>query len=240
MTSTPLPAITVNDMHVRFVSRRIFKKTVGAHVLKGVSFTLNRGDSLAVIGFNGAGKSTLLRVMAGILTPDAGKCVNHGVSTALLALGVGVFPECSGRANTVMQLMLQLGVSKREAEGMVGDIAAYAELEHIIDTPLETYSSGMRTRLQFAIATQARPDVLLVDEILAVGDLPFRQKSLATMRAKLSSGDTVVFVSHALDEVREFCQRAVWLEDGVILADGPVKDVVQEYEQYAKTLGKNK
>ena len=123
---------------------------------------------------------------------------------------------------------------------MVDDIAAYAELEHVIDSPLEIYSSGMRSRLQFAIATQARPDVLLVDEILAVGDLPFRQKSLATMRAKLSSGDTVVLVSHVLNEIQEFCQRAIWLEDGIILADGPVKGVVREYEQYAKTLGKTK
>ncbi|MDR2893478.1 MAG: ATP-binding cassette domain-containing protein [Deltaproteobacteria bacterium] len=240
MTNTQVPAITVDDMHVRFVRKRLFKKTAEAHVLKGISFTLNKGDSLAVIGFNGAGKSTLLRVMAEILAPDAGKCLNHNVSTALLAMGVGMFPQCSGRVNTVMQLMLQLGIGKREAESMVDGIAAYAELERVIDDPLTTYSTGMSMRLQFAIATQSRPDVLLVDEILAVGDLPFRQKSIATMRAKLSSGDTVVFVSHALNEVRELCQRAIWLENGIILADGAAKDVVKEYVQYFNILGKNK
>jgi ABC-type polysaccharide/polyol phosphate transport system ATPase subunit len=232
-----LPALTIADLHVCFTRKNLFKPAQKFHVLKGISFTVNRGESIAIIGFNGAGKSTLLRVMAGILESDRGGVINHGVSTALLTLAGGIFPECSGRANTVMLLMLQQRMGRHDAEGQVDRIAAYAELEGAIDAPMKTYSSGMLSRLKFAIATQAHPDVLLVDEILAVGDFPFRQKSIATMRNKLSSGDTVVFVTHALAEVRNFCRRAIWLESGCVMADGEANYVVREYVKYCHAHG---
>ncbi|MEG6505683.1 ABC transporter ATP-binding protein [Nitratidesulfovibrio sp. 1201_IL3209] len=229
-----VPALTLVDLHVCFTRRRFFRPAQQYHMLKGISFTVNRGESLAIIGFNGAGKSTLLRVMSGILEPDVGSLVNHGVSTSLLTLAGGIFPECSGRANTVMLLMLQLGICRRDAEAMVDHIAAYAELENSIDAPMKTYSSGMLSRLKFAISTQANADVLLVDEILAVGDFPFRQKSLATMREKLSSGDTVVLVTHFLADVRDFCHRAIWIEAGRVMADAEAKFVVHEYVKHCR------
>lgn len=230
-----VPAITVSDLHVIFRRRRLFKPIQEAHVLKGISFTLNKGEAMAVIGLNGAGKSTLLRVMDGILMPDSGSIVNHGVTTSLLNFSGGLFPECSGRDNIIMGLMLQQNLKISEAEQLVGQVASYAELEDHIDAPMKTYSSGMLTRLKFAVAMQATPDVLLVDEVLAVGDFPFRQKSMASMREKLTSGETIVFVTHALNEVREFCTRAIWIEDGRLVADGPAKDIVKEYSEYAST-----
>lgn len=227
--TTKLPALTLTDLHIRFSRRSLTGPTQTRNVINGITFTVNCGESVAIIGLNGAGKSTLLQVMSGILEPDGGYFVNHGVSTSLLTLAGGVFPDCSGRANTVMLLMLQQGLSRAEAEGLVHRIAVYAELENSIDAPMKTYSSGMLSRLKFAIATQANPDVLLVDEIFAVGDFPFRQKSIATMREKLSSGDTVVFVTHSLNEVSGFCDRAIWLESGLVVADGDAKSIVQEY-----------
>ena len=236
-----IPAITVSDLHVTFRRRALFKPCQQAHVLKGISFTLNKGEALAVIGFNGAGKSTLLRVMAGILNPDSGQIINHDVSTSLLTFAGGIFPECSGRDNIIMSLMLQQSLKISEAEALVNAVASYAELEEHIDAPMKTYSSGMLARLKFAVAMQATPDVLLVDEVLAVGDFPFRKKSMASMHNKLSSGETIVFVTHALREVREFCTRAIWIENGQLVADGPAKDVVKDYSVYANkdlNLGK--
>lgn len=232
-----VPALTLENVKVQFTRRAIFRPSQTIHVIKGISFAVNRGESVAIIGFNGAGKTTLLRVMAGILEPDSGLLINHGVSTSFLALSGGIFPECSGRANTIMLLMLQLGLTRKNAEALVDHIAAYAELEDAIDLPMKTYSGGMLARLKFAVATQANPDVLLVDEILAVGDFPFRQKSIATMREKLSSGDTVVFVTHALNEVRDFCHRAVWLESGSVVADGDAKSIVREYIKHCQAIG---
>jgi len=229
-------ALALDDVHVRFTSRALFRPTRTHHVLNGVSSTVSCGEALAIIGFNGAGKSTLLRVMSGILEPDGGAVVNSGVSTALLTLSGGIFPECSGRANTVMLLMLQQGLRRSEAEALVDPIAAYAELEDSIDAPMKTYSSGMLSRLKFAIATQASPDVLLVDEILAVGDFPFRQKSLVTMREKFLSGTTMVVVTHALNEIKDYFQRTIWLESGKILADGDTRFVIPEYVAYCKRI----
>lgn len=226
------PALTVTDLHMCFTQHKLFKPKQKTHVLKGISFILHKGESLAVIGLNGAGKSTLLRVMAGIFEPDAGRVINHGVSTSLLGFSRGTFPECSGRDNIIMLLMLQHCFSRKQATAMVDKVTAYAELEDVIDAPLYTYSSGMQARLRFSIAMQASADVLLVDEILSVGDLPFKKKSLASMRQKLQSGETVVLVSHALQDIKEFCTRAVWIEHGELIADGPAEDIVGEYEKF--------
>ena len=228
--STNTPAYTLTNAHVRFRTKRLFRPAREHHILKGVSLTVRRGEALGIIGLNGAGKSTLLRLMAGILEPDSGSVVNHGVTSALLSFSGGLFPECSGRANAVMLLMLQQKISAAEAEAMVDKVTAYAELEHAIDRPLRTYSTGMLARLKFAIATQADPDVLLVDELLAVGDTAFAMKSYATMAEKLSSGGTSVLATHLLDVVSSFCQRAVWVEHGRIVAEGGAEYVVAAYK----------
>lgn len=232
------PAITMSNLHITFSRRNLFGPALHNHVLKGINLTLNKGDALGIIGYNGVGKSTLLQVMAGILEPDKGIVTNHGVTAALLNFGGGFFPDCTGRDNIIMALMLQ-GKTLEGASSLVDEIIEYSELKQAIDAPMKTYSSGMEARLRFATALQSSPDILLVDEVLAVGDLPFRQKSLKSMRAKLSSGETVVFVSHAMPEVREFCTRVVWMEGGRIVADGAANDVVKEYVSFSKKVQDN-
>jgi ABC-type polysaccharide/polyol phosphate transport system ATPase subunit len=234
MTSN-IPAITIEDLHIIFRQRRLFRSAYSLHALKGTTFTVNEGDSLAVIGRNGAGKSTLLRVIAGVLEPDKGEVVVHGnKSVGLLALGLGIFPECSGRANIIMQLMLQRGITRKEAEEMVDPVIEYAGLRDAIDMPLRKYSNGMGARLKFAIATQTSPDILLVDEVLSVGDQPFKEKSLETMRQTLKSDKTVVFVSHAINEIKQLCNRVVWIEHGNLIMDGETEPVLEAYLEYCK------
>ena len=200
--------------------------------LKNVSFTLRCGEALGVIGRNGAGKSTLLRLLAGILLPDDGQVITHGSpKISLLSLQLGFANELSGRDNAILGAML-LGYSKKEVLNRLSQIVAFAELEQWIDQPLKTYSSGMRARLGFAVANQMRPDVLLVDEVLGVGDVAFRQKSMQAMLEKFNTDQTIVFVSHQASMVKKLCQRAVWIEDGVSRMVGEVNEVVDAYEEY--------
>jgi lipopolysaccharide transport system ATP-binding protein len=203
--------ITVDGLCKAYASSSLFRRKKSSPVLKNVSFTVNKGESLAVIGRNGVGKSTLLKLLAGILTPDSGTIVRATDQVSLLALGGGLIPDCSGRANAVMLMMMQQGMTRKEAEERVDDVLAFAELGEYADAPVRLYSSGMQSRLKFAVATQVRSDLLLVDEVLAVGDIAFREKSAAEMRSKLESGDTIVWVSHVLTEVVRLCDRALWL-----------------------------
>ena len=229
------PAISINNLHIIFRQRKLFGTTPPLHALKGTTFTVNEGDSLAIIGRNGAGKSTLLRVIAGVLEPDEGDVVVLGnKSVGLLALGLGIFPECSGRANIIMQLMLQRGITRKQAEEMVDPVIDYAGLRDAIDMPLRKYSNGMAARLKFAIATQTSPDILLVDEVLSVGDQPFKERSLETMRTTLKSDKTVVFVSHAISEIKQLCNRVVWIENGTLIMDGKTAPVLEAYLEYCK------
>ena len=230
-------ALSLCDVRVTFCKHRLFRPVLEIPILRGVSLAVNRGEALGVIGSNGAGKSTLLRLMAGILEPDSGSITQHGLSSALLTLNGGIFPECSGRDNVVMLLMLQQNLSHSEAQALVPSIAAFAEMEQSIDAPMRTYSSGMLSRLKFAIAMQANPDILLVDEVLAVGDPPFATKSMAAMRNKLVSGTTVVFVSHSLYDVYTYCTQAIWLHQGAIAASGDSKVVVQKYREFCVEQG---
>lgn len=230
-------AITISDVNITFRKKKTFRPATVVPVLRQISLHLDKGESLGVIGFNGAGKSTLLRLMAGILEPDAGTISTHGLNSALLSLSGGVFHECSGRDNIIMLLMLQQNASLAEAREMVSPVAEFAELTDVIDAPVRTYSSGMVSRLKFSICVRANPDILLVDEVLSVGDLPFAIKSHTAMQEKLFSGATVVFVSHSLFDVYTFCKRAVWLDKGIIRADGPAKEVVQQYKEHCQALG---
>ena len=226
--------ISLESVGVCFRSRRSFFRFKHFDALKDVSFDLHTGDALGVIGRNGVGKSTLLRVIAGIISPDRGKVINRGVSTALLSLQTGFDPEVTGRRNAILSGML-LGFSKREMHEKLDRIVDFSELGSYIDEPVKTYSAGMRARLGFSIAVQMKPDVLLIDEILGVGDTEFRKKSEQALQAKIVSEQTVVLVSHNAAEIKRLCNRAVWIENGVTMKEGKSADVIGAYEAYLKT-----
>lgn len=238
------PSIVVEDLFVRFrpyVERKpTLRRTLGRRraqeevvALDHVSFSVNRGEAFGVIGRNGAGKSTLLRCVAGTLRPNGGKAVVHGRASTLLQLGVGFIPELTGRRNVYLG-GLAAGMRKREIDQRFDEIVEYAELEHAIDRPMKTYSAGMFARLAFSVSMNLDPDVLLLDEILAVGDASFQQKSLEAMRLLLERAGTILFVSHSLGSVEEFCDRAIWLESGEISAIGDASAVVEAYRKSVK------
>ncbi|RME60647.1 ABC transporter ATP-binding protein [Candidatus Parcubacteria bacterium] len=180
-------------------------------VLADVSFDVMRGETLGVIGHNGVGKSTLLRVLAGIIAPDEGMVINHGVSVSLLSLQAGFLPNLTGRENAILGGML-LGQSKEAMLARLDDIREYSGIGDAFDQPTGTYSNGMKTRLGFAVAIFADADVILLDEVLGVGDFEFRQKSSKTMREIIASDKTVVLVSHDMNLVQQVCDRVVRVE----------------------------
>lgn len=200
--------------------------------LKDVSLTLNRGESLGVIGRNGMGKSTLLRTMSGILRPDRGDLqLQKGATAALLSLQVGFVPHLSGRENIFLSGLL-LGMRYSQIEEVFPKIVTFAELHHAVEKPISTYSDGMKARLGFAVSFQMDPDILLVDEVLGVGDAAFREKSSEMMKRRIHSDRTVVLVSHNANTVRELCTRCVWIEEGVTVAEGPTDEVMRDYQNY--------
>ncbi|WP_312914311.1 ABC transporter ATP-binding protein [Candidatus Competibacter phosphatis] len=202
-----------------------------------MSFDLHHGESLGVIGRNGAGKSTLLQLLAGILRPDQGTLINHGVRATLLSLQIGFVPYLSGRQNAILSGML-LGLAKQEVEEKMADIRAFSELGDFFDQPINAYSSGMKARLGFSVAFQLNPDVLLIDEVLGVGDAEFKAKSSQIMREKIRSDKTIVLVSHSPGTIRQLCDRAVWIDNGATRAEGETTEVLDRYEQFLKRKGK--
>jgi lipopolysaccharide transport system ATP-binding protein len=196
--------------------------------LRNVSFSVRRGEALGIIGRNGSGKSTLLQIIAGVLQPTTGEVWVRGRVGALLELGSGFNPELTGRENIYLSGAI-LGLSRREMEERVADIAAFADIGDFLDQPVKTYSSGMFVRLAFAVATSTEPDVLLVDEALAVGDVFFRQKCYQRLQCMLEQGTAVLWVSHALTEVEQFCQHALLLHEGDPLYYGPATQTVKRY-----------
>ncbi len=224
--------LTLENVGVTYKSGLpIFRQRSVHEALKDISFELNHGDSLGIIGRNGVGKSTLLRILNGIIKPDKGKIINHGYNTALLSLTVGYDNNVSGRNNAILSGML-MGKTKEEMIASMPDIIEFSELEEFIDHPVKNYSTGMKQRLGFAVATQVKTDVLLIDEILAVGDARFKKKSEAVMRKKILSGDTVVLVSHNAKTITSLCNKAVWIENGVVREQGDPDKVIKVYEEY--------
>ena len=185
------------------------------------------------IGENGVGKSTLLRVLAGIISPNTGKVVVHqsGLRISLISLGAGFMPFLSGRENAVLSGMM-LGATKREILSRMEEIIAFSELGSFFDQPVNTYSNGMRARLGFSVAYQLDPDIILLDEVLGVGDEAFRNKSTAAMEERIKSEKTVVLVSHSVPLIRGVCDRLIWIEDGKTKAQGEVSEVLNAYLTY--------
>ncbi len=197
--------------------------------LKGVSFKVYEGEAIGVVGSNGSGKSTLFAAIAGLQPITSGQ-VRVSDEPRLMGVGAALMPKISGRRNIRLGL-LALGMSSDEADEKIESIVEFTELGEAINRPLSTYSSGMRARLHFAIATAITPRILLIDEALAVGDKDFRRRSQQRIDEMLVEASTLMLVSHSLGEVRRQCTRALWIEDGELLADGPVDEVVSAYEK---------
>ena len=202
------------------------------HVLNQVSMKLYEGETLGIVGRNGVGKTTMLRLMAAILAPTSGSVRKHPAKSAsLLTLGLGFKPELSGRDNALLAAMLQ-GSSRKTAESFMGVIEEFSELGDSFKEPVKNYSSGMRARLAFTTALMTHVDILLIDEILSVGDAHFRGKAQAAMKNRITGEQTVVFVSHMADQVKELCDRVIWLDKGKIAAEGDSTEVTDAYTQF--------
>ena len=204
--------------------------------LRNVSFSVEEGETVGILGRNGSGKSTLLKCVSGILQPTEGQVVVRGQLAALLELGAGFQPELSGRDNIFLNASL-LGLSTREVERRFDDIVAFAELEQFIDNQVKFYSSGMFVRLGFAVAVNVDPDILVVDEVLAVGDENFQRKCLARIKEFQDEGRTILFVTHAADLVRQICDRAVVLEGGEVLTVAPSAEAIHRYHEHLVEVG---
>jgi ABC-2 type transport system ATP-binding protein len=200
--------------------------------LRGVSLAVAPGETVGIIGANGSGKSTLLKVVAGILRPDRGAIQVSGRAIPLLELGVGFSPDLSGRENIFLNAAI-MGVGRTETRRYFDAIVAFSELERFLDVPVRHYSSGMYVRLGFAIAVTLPAEILLLDEVLAVGDERFREKSAARLRELQRAGRTIVLVSHDLPQVEAFCRRACLLDQGLVVAEGPCAPVIRRYREAA-------
>lgn len=203
------------------------------HAVKGVSLTAGSGEMIGVVGPNGSGKSTLMQALAGLLPATSGT-VHASSQPVILGVSAVLRPALSGRRN-IMIGGLALGMTRKEVEERFDDIVAFAGLEEFIDLPMKAYSTGMRARLHFAIATAVTPEILLIDEALAVGDQQFKQRSLARVRELQQKAGTVFLVTHNHNEVRDHCTRALWMEQGVVRADGDPLEVVKAYEERVKS-----
>ena len=199
------------------------------HALNDVSFDVKRGEIFGIIGRNGAGKSTLLKVVSGIYKPTKGKAVTAGRIAPMLELGSGFDPELSGHDNIFLNGAI-LGFSEEFLKSKYDEILAFSELGDFIHQPIKTYSSGMMMRLAFSVATIVEPEILIVDEILAVGDAAFQAKSHARMMELMQGGTTVLFVSHTMSQIREMCDRVMWLERGTVRMLGDTQTVCDAYE----------
>ncbi len=235
-------ALKVTDLHKDFklpterawgLKQMIFNTLKGVkgfktqHVLRGISFTVEKGEFLGIVGRNGSGKSTLLKVLAGIYVPEKGSVKVNGSLVPFIELGVGFNPELTGRENVYLNGAL-LGFSNEEMDKMYDDIVDFAELRDFMDQKLKNYSSGMQVRLAFSIAIRARGDILILDEVLAVGDAAFQDKCNEYFKS-LHGQQTVILVTHSMEDVERFCDRAILIEDGKIVQNGNPKKVAKAY-----------
>ena len=216
---------------IKFLKGKLEYKKFDA--LKDINFEVKKGEHLAILGFNGAGKSTLLKTIVGVYKPTTGKVEKQGVIAPLLELGAGFDPNYSGKENIFLYGAI-LGYSREYIQSKYDEIVEFSELGHFIDVPLKNYSSGMKARLGFSIATAVDPDVLILDEVLSVGDAKFRTKSLKKVQSMFESGVTVLFVSHSIEQVKAICDTAILLDHGKIISQGDVDTVSAVYEEMTK------
>ena len=198
------------------------------YALRDVTFSVARGETLGIIGRNGSGKSTILKLIAGVMAPSEGEINVYGRVSPLIELGAGFHPDLTGRENVFLNASI-LGMSRKEVSARFDEIISFAELWDFVDTPVKRYSSGMYIRLGFSVAVHSDPEILLIDEVLAVGDAAFQEKCLAKMQEFRSRGVTIVLVSHSMALVQDFCERAILVNGGRLLADGAPAEVVQHY-----------
>ncbi len=217
---------TLRELFSKFLQRRVSYHDFDA--VKDVSLDISNGEMIGLIGRNGSGKSTLLKIIAGVYRPTCGTVNVRGTLAPLIELGAGFHPELTGRENILINGLL-MGYSKREMQQREESIIDFAEIGDFIDAPVKQYSTGMYTRLAFAVATEVDPDILLVDEILSVGDASFKQKCFSRIEAFRAAGKTIVLVTHDMSQVQSHCSRAVLLENGAVMAQGDPQEVVQAY-----------
>lgn len=208
--------------------RKKSKELTTQHALKDISFDIKKGEFFGIVGRNGSGKSTLLKILAGIYQPTSGTVKTNGKLVPFIELGVGFNPELSGRENVYLNGAL-LGFTRKEIDTIYDDIVQFAELERFMDQKLKNYSSGMQVRLAFSVATRAKADIMLIDEVLAVGDADFQKKCYEYFKSLKKTDTTIVFVTHDMSAVRDFCDRAILVENGLIAHQGEVDDVSDEY-----------
>ena len=236
-------AIEVKDLHVRYrclkkmsIRKSLFRLKKSQvemfEAVKGISFSIPKGKIVGVVGKNGSGKSTLLKTIAGVFAPDEGSIDLHGNSVSLLSIGVGFQKKLTGRENIMLSGML-LGFSETQIKDKMDEIIKFAELGEFIDRPVKSYSSGMHSKLAFSISAFLETEIMLVDEVLSVGDAKFKKKSYAKMKELISDANrTVIIVSHNSDTLRKLCDDILWIHDGVMKMYGTVEEVLPLYEEF--------
>lgn len=226
---------SIKEAFISLFDRKRRPKTTEFWALKDVSFNIKKGEVIGLIGSNGAGKSTLLKVVSGVMKPTKGKITVNGVISPMIELGAGFDPELTARENIYLNGAI-LGYSKQFIDDKFDEIVEFSELRDFLDAPVKNFSSGMVAKLAFSIATIVSPEILIVDEILSVGDIKFQEKSKNKMLELIKGGTTVLYVSHSLESIKELCNRVVWLEHGQIVKIGETQKICQEY--YKKQMGK--
>lgn len=225
--------ISLQNVSISYPLKTGFLKWSKHTPFSNISIDIHPGETIGIIGNNGVGKSTLLRVIAGIIEPNNGYVVNHGASVSLLSLGVGFVPHLTGRENAILSGML-LGFRKKEIIQRLDIIREFSELGSFFEQPLRTYSTGMRMRLGFSVAIQVKTDILLIDEVLGVGDKDFQRKSTTKINSLINSEKAVVLVSHNVATIKELCDSVVWIEDGRVIYAGDVEPGIAMYNQTGK------
>ena len=219
---------SLKEVIIKFLTRKV--SYVDFYALKDINLKVKRGESVGIIGRNGAGKTTLLRVIAGIYKPTSGKVTVKGRIMPIIELGAGFDMELTGRENIFLNGLL-LGMTRKEIEERYDEIGEFSGLGEFINSPMRTYSSGMKLRLGFSIATAIDPDIILIDEVFAVGDREFREKCVRRIREMREKGATLLFVSHDMDAIKENCERVIWLEEGEIMIDDESQRVIRCYSE---------
>lgn len=225
---------TLKKVFINFLSFNFKHKMDEFWALKNISFEIKKGEVVGIIGSNGAGKSTLLKVVSGVMKPTKGNVHVNGVISPMIELGAGFDPELTARENIYLNGAI-LGYSKKFLEEKFDSIVEFSELRDFLDVPVKNFSSGMTAKLAFSIATVVNPEILIVDEILSVGDIKFQEKSKNKMMEMIKGGTTVLYVSHSLDSIKELCSRVIWIEHGEIVKIGDAKELCEEYHK--KQLG---